>query len=218
MGAIAIFLAARMGLGERLAARMDAGEGMVKRIKDGIDENQWSMLFLIRLVPAVPFFVANLCRRWSGVPLLALRGHDLPRHHPGALVYHLGRRGPGRGVRPGRDARTSASSSSRRSCCRSSGSARWRRCRSCSRPCAARRASDDHETDQDGYSGDRRRLGRAVGRGGRGADGRAGRAAGRAQDGRRLPELRLRALQGADRERPRPPMRRRMPRRSASPT
>ncbi len=39
---------------------MEAGEGMVQRIKDGIDENQWSMLFLIRLVPAVPFFVANL--------------------------------------------------------------------------------------------------------------------------------------------------------------
>ena len=35
-------------------------EGMVRRIKAGLDENQWSMLFLIRLVPAVPFFVANL--------------------------------------------------------------------------------------------------------------------------------------------------------------
>src|SRR5690606_27078860 len=69
LGAIAIFLAARRGLGERLAARMDSGQGAVKRIKDGIDENQWSMLFLIRLVPAVPFFVANLVPALVGVPL-----------------------------------------------------------------------------------------------------------------------------------------------------
>lgn len=87
IGAIGIFMAARWGLGERLAARMDASEGMVRRIKAGIDENQWSMLFLIRLVPAVPFFVANL------VP--ALVGVSLPRFAittflgiiPGAVVY-----------------------------------------------------------------------------------------------------------------------------------
>ena len=70
LGAIAIFLAARWGLGERLAAKMENGQGAVKRIKDGIDENQWSMLFLIRLVPAVPFFVANLVPALVGVPLV----------------------------------------------------------------------------------------------------------------------------------------------------
>jgi len=69
IGATLIFLAARWGLGERLAARMDASEGTVKRIKEGIDSNQWEMLFLIRLVPAVPFFVANLVPSFVGVPL-----------------------------------------------------------------------------------------------------------------------------------------------------
>ena len=54
IGATAIFLAARMGLGEKLGAKLEASEGKIKAIKDGIDENQWSMLFLIRLVPAVP--------------------------------------------------------------------------------------------------------------------------------------------------------------------
>ncbi len=39
----------------------------MRKIKEGIDENQWSMLFLIRLVPAVPFFVANLCPALVGV-------------------------------------------------------------------------------------------------------------------------------------------------------
>ncbi|MCB1411421.1 MAG: TVP38/TMEM64 family protein, partial [Rhodobacteraceae bacterium] len=68
-GATLIFLAARWGLGERLAARLEQSEGAVKRIKDGIDENQWSMLFLIRLVPAVPFFLANLIPAFLEVPL-----------------------------------------------------------------------------------------------------------------------------------------------------
>ena len=48
---------------------MDASDGRVKRIKDGIDANQWSMLFLMRLLPAVPFFVANLIPAFVGVPL-----------------------------------------------------------------------------------------------------------------------------------------------------
>ena len=69
IGATAIFAAARWGLGERLAARMSAGEGLVRRIKEGIDRNQWSMLFLIRLVPVVPFFVANLVPALVGVPM-----------------------------------------------------------------------------------------------------------------------------------------------------
>ncbi len=69
IGAVAIFLAARWGMGARLADRMEEGTGTIKRIKDGIDENQWSMLFIIRLVPAVPFFVANLIPAMVGVPL-----------------------------------------------------------------------------------------------------------------------------------------------------
>jgi len=68
-GASLIFLAARWGMGEKLAAKMEASEGAVKKFKDGIDENQWSMLFLIRLLPAVPFFVANLVPAMVGVPL-----------------------------------------------------------------------------------------------------------------------------------------------------
>ncbi len=69
IGATAIFLAARWGLGARLGARMETSEGKIKKIKDGIDENQWEMLFLIRLVPAIPFFVANLLPAFLEVPL-----------------------------------------------------------------------------------------------------------------------------------------------------
>jgi uncharacterized membrane protein YdjX (TVP38/TMEM64 family) len=87
LGATAIFLAARSGIGARMAARLEGSEGLVKRIKDGIDENQWSMLFLMRLLPVVPFFIANL------IPAFL----DVPRHRfvistffgimPGAVVY-----------------------------------------------------------------------------------------------------------------------------------
>jgi uncharacterized membrane protein YdjX (TVP38/TMEM64 family) len=87
LGATIIFLAARWGLGERLAARMDASEGRVKRIKDGIDRNQWEMLFLIRLVPAVPFFVANLIPALVGVPLSRFVITTFLGIIPGAVVY-----------------------------------------------------------------------------------------------------------------------------------
>jgi len=87
VGSIAIFLAARWGLGERLAAKMESSEGAVKKIKDGIDENQWSVLFLIRLVPAVPFFVANLVPALVGVPLHRFAISTFLGIIPGGVVY-----------------------------------------------------------------------------------------------------------------------------------
>lgn len=86
-GATFIFLAARWGLGEKLAAKMESSEGAVKKIKDGINENQWSMLFLIRLVPAVPFFVANLVPAMVGVPLHRFVISTFLGIIPGAVVY-----------------------------------------------------------------------------------------------------------------------------------
>lgn len=87
MGATLIFLAARYGLGERLSARIDASEGRIRAIKRGIDENQWSMLFLIRLVPAVPFFVANLLPAFLDVPLHRYVVSTFLGIIPGAVVY-----------------------------------------------------------------------------------------------------------------------------------
>nr|WP_243403673.1 TVP38/TMEM64 family protein [Shimia abyssi] len=87
IGAVVIFLAARWGLGERLAGKMDASQGRVKAIKQGIDENQWSMLFLIRLVPLVPFFVANLVPALVGVKLWRYVLTTFVGIIPGGLVY-----------------------------------------------------------------------------------------------------------------------------------
>jgi uncharacterized membrane protein YdjX (TVP38/TMEM64 family) len=87
LGAIAIFLAARWGLGERLAEKMQTSGGRIQKIKAGIDANQWEMLFLIRLIPVVPFFVANLVPALVGVALLPFAVTTFLGIIPGALVY-----------------------------------------------------------------------------------------------------------------------------------
>ncbi|MCV2891142.1 TVP38/TMEM64 family protein [Ruegeria aquimaris] len=87
IGAVLIFLAARAGLGAALSARLDASEGTVKRLKDGLRENEISVLFLLRLVPAVPFFAANLIPALVGVKL---RNYVLTTALgiiPGAIVF-----------------------------------------------------------------------------------------------------------------------------------
>ncbi|QBY01419.1 TVP38/TMEM64 family protein [Rhodophyticola sp. CCM32] len=86
-GATIIFLAARWGLGDRLVARMDSSSGLTKRIKEGIAENEWSMLFLIRLVPVVPFFVANLLPALVGVRLDRYVLTTFFGIMPGSIVY-----------------------------------------------------------------------------------------------------------------------------------
>ncbi|RME17874.1 MAG: TVP38/TMEM64 family protein [Alphaproteobacteria bacterium] len=86
-GALVIFLAVRMGIGESLAARIDASDGAVRRLKRGIDENQWSVLFLMRLLPVVPFFVANVVPAMLAVPTWRFFVTTALGIIPGALIY-----------------------------------------------------------------------------------------------------------------------------------
>ena len=60
---------------------------MVGRIKAGLDENQWSMLFLLRLLPLVPFFAANLIPALLGVSLWRFAVTTFFGIIPAALVY-----------------------------------------------------------------------------------------------------------------------------------
>jgi uncharacterized membrane protein YdjX (TVP38/TMEM64 family) len=87
IGAIAIFLAARTGLGASLSARMAAGGGAVARLQAGLQNNVWSVLLLMRLVPAVPFFLANLIPAFVGVALLPFAVTTLVGIIPAALVF-----------------------------------------------------------------------------------------------------------------------------------
>lgn len=87
LGAVAIFLAARAGLGEALQARMDASSGTMSRIRDGLRENEVSYLFLMRLVPAIPFFVANLAPALLGARLRTYVLTTFFGIMPGTVVY-----------------------------------------------------------------------------------------------------------------------------------
>lgn len=87
IGATIIFLAAKHGLGEVLSRRMDASDGRIKAFRDGLKRNEISFLFLMRLVPAVPFFAANLIPALLGVRLDRFVFTTFFGIIPGAIVY-----------------------------------------------------------------------------------------------------------------------------------
>lgn len=84
LGATGIFLAARYAFGDALSKK--AGPYM-KKFEKGLKENELSYLFILRLIPAFPFFIVNI------VPALfdvKLRNYMLSTFFgiiPGALVY-----------------------------------------------------------------------------------------------------------------------------------
>jgi len=86
VGATLIFLAAKMGLGDTLKARMEGG-GSFAKIANGIQENEISFLFLMRLVPAFPFFAANLVPALVGVSLRNFVFTTFFGIIPGTAVY-----------------------------------------------------------------------------------------------------------------------------------
>ncbi len=87
IGAAAIFLAARWGLGEMLTAKLEASEGRLKAFKTGLRDNEIPMLLLIRLVPAVPFFVANLLPALVGVRFRTFLWTTAVGIIPGGIVF-----------------------------------------------------------------------------------------------------------------------------------
>lgn len=87
LGAAAIFLAARWGLGSALAARLEASDGRLGRLREGLRRNEVSVLLLLRLVPAVPFFVANLLPALVGVRFATYVWTTAVGIIPGAIVF-----------------------------------------------------------------------------------------------------------------------------------
>lgn len=86
-GAAAIFLAARWGLGDMLTAKLEASEGRLKAFKTGLRDNEVPVLLLIRLVPAVPFFVANLLPALVGVQFRTFLWTTAVGIIPGGIVF-----------------------------------------------------------------------------------------------------------------------------------
>lgn len=86
-GALLIFLAARAGIGTDIAARLDRSGGATRRFREGLRRNEWSFLFLIRLVPVVPFVLANLLPALLGVGTGRFVLTTALGIVPGALIY-----------------------------------------------------------------------------------------------------------------------------------
>lgn len=89
-GATMLFVAAKTGLGDALHARLvaEAPEGgWMRRFRDGVSRNMVSVLLTMRLVPAVPFFVANLAPAFMGVPLGTYVWTTFLGIIPGTAVY-----------------------------------------------------------------------------------------------------------------------------------
>ncbi len=86
-GACVIFLAARWGLGRVLSAKLDATEGKTHRFVDRLHENEVSVMFMMRLVPVVPFFVANLLPAMVGVKFRHFLVTTAMGIIPGGLVF-----------------------------------------------------------------------------------------------------------------------------------
>jgi len=87
LGAVLVFLAARAGLGADISARLAQGGGAAARLQAGLRGNQWSVLLIMRLVPVVPFFLANLVPAFAGVRLWPFAATTALGIIPGALVF-----------------------------------------------------------------------------------------------------------------------------------
>lgn len=85
LGAVALFSAVRAGLGERWRTRL--AEGKAQSLAAAIRDNEVPVLLTMRLVPVVPFFLANLIPAFLGVALMRFAWTTLVGILPGALVY-----------------------------------------------------------------------------------------------------------------------------------
>jgi uncharacterized membrane protein YdjX (TVP38/TMEM64 family) len=86
-GAVLVFLAARAGFGESLSAKVAAAGGKAARLQASLRQNEWSVLLIMRLVPAVPFFLANLIPAFVGVRLSRFAITTFVGIIPGTLVF-----------------------------------------------------------------------------------------------------------------------------------
>lgn len=87
LGAVAVFMAARAGLGADVARRIKDRGGAAARLQASLRDNEIPVLLMMRLVPAVPFFIANLIPAFVGTRLSRFALTTLIGIIPGGLVY-----------------------------------------------------------------------------------------------------------------------------------
>ena len=87
IGAVAVFLAARMGFGRDIAARLEARGGALGRFQAALQDNAWSVLLTMRLIPVVPFTLTNLLPAFVGVRLSTFALTTVIGILPACLIY-----------------------------------------------------------------------------------------------------------------------------------
>jgi uncharacterized membrane protein YdjX (TVP38/TMEM64 family) len=87
MGAVLIFLAVRSGIGKSLAAKVDSSDGQVAKLMRAIRENELPVLFSMRLIPVLPFFIANIIPALIGVRTWVFAVTTFAGIIPGGIVY-----------------------------------------------------------------------------------------------------------------------------------
>jgi uncharacterized membrane protein YdjX (TVP38/TMEM64 family) len=102
VGAAAVFLAARFGLGEPLRAR--AGP-FLKKMEAGFRANAFSYMLVLRLVPLFPFWLVNLAPAFLGVPTTTFVIATAIGIAPGTVVFSIIGEGLGGVVAAGGDIR-----------------------------------------------------------------------------------------------------------------
>jgi len=86
-GAVLIFWAVRAGFGRSMAAKIDASDGRVKRLTHAIRANEFPVLFSLRLMPVLPFFVMNVIPALIGVRTSVFAATTFLGIIPGGLIY-----------------------------------------------------------------------------------------------------------------------------------
>lgn len=87
IGATVLFAVVRAGLADGLRARVERSGGAAQSLMSGLREAEVSVLLGMRLVPVVPFFIANLVAALMGVALTRFVWTTALGILPGGLVY-----------------------------------------------------------------------------------------------------------------------------------
>ncbi len=87
LGASAIFWAVQLGFGSKLADQLSKSEGRVAQVMAGLRNNAVSVLLMLRLVPVVPFFVANVLPALVGIRFFQFFWTTALGIVPGGLVF-----------------------------------------------------------------------------------------------------------------------------------
>jgi uncharacterized membrane protein YdjX (TVP38/TMEM64 family) len=86
VGATIMFLVARSALGDFLKRHTPAG-GMVSRVEAGVRANAFLYLLVLRLLPAVPFWLCNLASGFVNIPLRTYLAATIVGIIPSTFIY-----------------------------------------------------------------------------------------------------------------------------------